>query len=104
MKAVTVRMLCWKTERALHKPLFLWPCQLQEKKKKQEEAFAVFRSNAKKFPDYWTSHVGMARVYSGQGDFDKAVKEIQTALTTAPDSNKGEPAELCEAVAVQRRH
>jgi hypothetical protein len=27
----------------------------------------------------------MARVYSGQGDFDKAVKEIQTALTTVPD-------------------
>ncbi len=30
----------------------------------------------------------MARVYSGQGDFDNAVKEMQTALTTAPDSNK----------------
>jgi hypothetical protein len=27
-------------------------------------------------------------VYSGQGDFDHAVKEMQTALTTAPDSNK----------------
>jgi hypothetical protein len=30
----------------------------------------------------------MARVYSNQGDFDHAVKEVQTALTTAPDSNK----------------
>ena len=27
----------------------------------------------------------MARVYSGQGDFDKAVKEMQTALTGVPD-------------------
>jgi hypothetical protein len=30
----------------------------------------------------------MARVYSGQGDFDNAVKEMQTALISAPDSNK----------------
>jgi tetratricopeptide (TPR) repeat protein len=56
--------------------------------KKSDEAFALFRSNAKKYPDNWTSHVGLARVYSGQGDFDHAVKEMQTALTTAPDSNK----------------
>jgi len=67
--------------------LYFYGRQLQGEKK-QEEAFAIFRSNAKKFPDYWTSHIGMARVYSGQGDFDKAVKEMQTALTTAPDSNK----------------
>ena len=56
--------------------------------KKQDEAFALYRSNAKKYPNEWTSHVGMARVYSGQGDYDNAVKEIKTALTTAPDSNK----------------
>ncbi|HVI07336.1 MAG TPA: DUF2911 domain-containing protein [Candidatus Binatia bacterium] len=67
--------------------LYFYGRQLQGEKK-QEEAFSVYRSNAKKFPDYWTSHLGMARVYSGQGDFDKAVKEVQTALTTAPDSNK----------------
>jgi hypothetical protein len=30
----------------------------------------------------------MARVYSAQGDFDNAVKEIKVALTGAPDSNK----------------
>src|SRR5271155_3738849 len=67
--------------------LYFYGRQLQGEKK-QEEAFAIYRSNAKKFPDYWTSHVGLARVYSGQGDFDNAVKEMQTALTTAPDSNK----------------
>ena len=67
--------------------LYFYGRQLQGEKK-QEEAFAIFRSNAKKFPDYWTSHLGLARVYSGQGDFDNAVKEVQTALTGAPDSNK----------------
>jgi len=64
--------------------LYFYGRQLQGEKK-QEEAFALYRSNAKKFPDYWTSHVGMARVYSSQGDYDKAVKEMQTALTSVPD-------------------
>jgi len=67
--------------------LYFYGRQLQGEKK-PDEAFAVYRENFKRFPDYWTSHVGMARVYSSQGDFDHAVKEIQAALTTAPDSNK----------------
>jgi hypothetical protein len=67
--------------------LYFYARQLQGQKK-QEEAFSIFRANARKFPDYWTSHVGLARVYSGQGDFDHAVKEMQLALTTAPDNNK----------------
>jgi hypothetical protein len=71
-------------EMASAQQLYFYGRQLQSEKK-QEEAFAIFRSNAKKFPDYWTSHVGLARVYSGQGDFDKAVKEIQSALTGVPD-------------------
>jgi hypothetical protein len=67
--------------------LYFYGRQLQGEKK-QEEAFALYKENARKYPDYWTSHVGMARVYSSQGDYDHAVKEIQAALTTAPDSNK----------------
>src|SRR5271165_1283323 len=43
--------------------LYFYGRQLQAEKK-QEEAFVVFRSTSKKFPDYWTSHMGMARVYS----------------------------------------
>jgi Protein of unknown function (DUF2911) len=72
-------------EKASAQQLYFYGRQLQGEKK-QEEAFALYRSNAKKFPDYWTSHVGLARVYSGQGDFDKAVKEIQAALTGVPDN------------------
>jgi hypothetical protein len=71
-------------EKASAQQLYFYGRQLQGEKK-QEEAFAVYRSNAKKFPDYWTSHVGLARVYSGEGDFDKAVKEMQAALAGTPD-------------------
>ena len=71
-------------EKASAQQLYFYGRQLQGEKK-QEEAFAIYRSNAKKYPDYWTSHVGMARVYSGQGDFDNAVKEMQAALNGVPD-------------------
>ncbi|HXM68453.1 MAG TPA: DUF2911 domain-containing protein [Candidatus Acidoferrum sp.] len=74
-------------QKASAQQLYFYGRQLQGEKK-QEEAFALYRSNAKKYPNEWTSHVGMARVYSGQGDYDSAVKEIKTALTSAPDSNK----------------
>jgi hypothetical protein len=67
--------------------LYVYGRQLQNDKK-QDEALVIYRSNAKKFPDYWTSHLGMARVYSAQGDFDNAVKEIKLSLTGAPDANK----------------
>jgi hypothetical protein len=67
--------------------LYFYARQLQNQKK-SDEAFALFRSTAKKFPDYWTSHMGLARVYSAQGDFDSAVKEVKLSLLTAPDSNK----------------
>ena len=43
----------------------------------------------KRYPDNWLSHAGQARVYSGQGNFDQATKEMQLALATAPDQAKG---------------
>ncbi|HUO25834.1 MAG TPA: DUF2911 domain-containing protein [Candidatus Aquilonibacter sp.] len=67
--------------------LYIYGRQLQGDKK-QEEAFALYRSNAKRFPDDWTSHLGLARVYSDQGDFDNAVKEMKTALAGAPEINR----------------
>ncbi|MGZ7053275.1 MAG: DUF2911 domain-containing protein [Candidatus Angelobacter sp.] len=67
--------------------LYFYGRQLQGDKK-QDEALIIFRSTAKKFPDYWTSHMGMARVYSAQGDFENALKEVKLSLTGAPDSNK----------------
>ena len=55
---------------------------------KQAEAFAIFKENAKKNPDQWVVHVGMARMYSAQGDFPNAVKEMNVAVAGAPDGQK----------------
>jgi hypothetical protein len=74
-------------EKANALQLYFYGRQLQGDKK-QDEAFSIFRSNAKKFPNDWTTHLGLARIYSGQGDFDNAVKEIKVALAGAPDANK----------------
>ncbi len=61
--------------------------QLQGEKH-QEEAFAIFRENAKKHPDDWFVHSGLARVYSSEGKFDDAVKEMKLAEAAAPTSQK----------------
>jgi hypothetical protein len=53
-----------------------------------EEAFVVFRENAKKHPDEWFVHSGLARVYCSQGNFDESVKEMKLALAAAPDNQK----------------
>lgn len=58
--------------------------QLQNDKR-QDEAFAVFRTNAQKNPNTWVVHTGLARVYSGSGDFDSAVKEMKLAVAGAAD-------------------
>lgn len=74
-------------EKANALQLYVYARQLQGEKK-QEEALGIYRSNAKKFPNDWTAHLGMARVYSAQGDFDNAVKEVKLSLVGAPDANK----------------
>src|SRR5579864_4077126 len=67
--------------------LYVYGRQLQGEKK-QDEALAIYQSTAKKFPNYWTTHLGLARVYSAKGDFDNAVKEVKLSLNGAPDANK----------------
>jgi hypothetical protein len=56
--------------------------------KNRDAAFDVFKANAKAHPEMWFAHTGMARVYSAQGDFPKAVDEMKIALASAPDPNK----------------
>jgi len=56
--------------------------------KRSDEAYAIFRDNAKKHPDMWFTHTGLARVYSAQGKYDDAAKEMKLALAAAPENQK----------------
>ncbi len=67
--------------------IHLFGRQLQGEKR-SDEAFAIFRDNAKKHPDQWFVHSGLARIYCSQGKFDDAAKEMKVALAGAPDDQK----------------
>jgi tetratricopeptide (TPR) repeat protein len=67
--------------------LHIYGRQLQQQGK-QEEAFAVFRANIKKYPDHWLTHGESARLACAKGDFDTAVKEMKLAAAGATDQNK----------------
>jgi len=56
--------------------------------KRSDEAFAIFRENAKKHPDQWYVHSGLARIYCSQGKYDDAAKEMKLALAGAPENQK----------------
>jgi hypothetical protein len=53
------------------------------------EAFAIFKKNAEKHPDLWFVHTGLARVYSGEGKFEEAAKEMEIAIPGAPQQQQG---------------
>ncbi len=56
---------------------------------KSEQAMEIYRRLSEKWPDHWLSAHGMARGYSALGDYQKAIKYEQNALTKAPSVNKG---------------
>ena len=56
---------------------------LQQKKAK--EALEVFKLNAHKNPNQFTTYMGLARGYSANGDFKNALKNIQLAQPLAPN-------------------
>jgi tetratricopeptide (TPR) repeat protein len=67
--------------------IHLYGRQLQAQNR-QDEAFAIFRDNAKNHPKEWYVHSGLARIYCAQGQFDDAAKEMKVALSSAPDDQK----------------
>jgi len=67
--------------------LHIYARQLQQQKK-QQEAFAIFKKNAATHPDLWFVHTGLARVYSGEGKYQEAVKEMQIAIPGAPEQQR----------------
>jgi tetratricopeptide (TPR) repeat protein len=96
-KATALKALSRKDEAtaAEHKALELasplqrhiYARQLQGEKR-TDEANAIFLDNAKKHPDMWFTHTGLARMYCSQAKFDDAVKEMKLAEAAAPDNQK----------------
>jgi Flp pilus assembly protein TadD len=50
-----------------------------------DTANMIFRKNHEKNPGEWPVDFGMARVYSQEGDFEKALEHARIALTRAPE-------------------
>lgn len=65
---------------------------------KQDQAFDYFREAAKRDPNDWLVHDGLARIYSAHGDFDNAIKEMKLSLEGAPDTQKYYPSDLLKTL------
>lgn len=55
------------------------------KEKNYNEALDVFKTNYEKHPNEFTTNMGLARGYSGTGNYKEALKYAQAALPQAPD-------------------
>ena len=55
--------------------------------KKNKEALEVFKTNFQKYPNQFTTLMGMVRGYSANADYKSALKYAQQALPLAPDTN-----------------
>lgn len=53
--------------------------------KRVNEALDIFKTNAKKNPKQFTTYVGLARGFSGVGDYKNALVNAKAALPLAPD-------------------
>ena len=53
--------------------------------KETDEAVKVYKMNYEKYPNQFTTNVGMGRAYSAKGDYKKALSYMKTALPQAPD-------------------
>lgn len=54
--------------------------------KQAEEALKIFKLNYDKYPNVFTTNVGMGRAYSAIGDYRKALTYMKAALPQAPDT------------------
>ena len=55
---------------------------------KQDEAFAIYRTIAKKYPTNLFAYAGLARIAVGDGNYDEAVKDMKLAKDAAPENAK----------------
>lgn len=53
--------------------------------KQIDEAMNVYKMNYDKYPNQFTTNVGLGRAYSAKGDFKKALSYMKAALPQSPD-------------------
>jgi hypothetical protein len=53
--------------------------------KQVDEAIKVYKANYEKFPNEFTTNVGMGRAYSAMGNYKKALTYMKSALPQAPN-------------------
>ena len=53
--------------------------------KQNQEALKVFKNNYTKYPNVYTTNIGLGRVYSALGDYKKSLGYIKAALPQSPD-------------------
>ncbi|MBA4053194.1 MAG: hypothetical protein C0490_00635 [Marivirga sp.] len=58
--------------------------------KRVDEAFKIFKANIDKYPNEFTTNVGMGRAYSAMGNYKKALTYMKAALPKAPDETNKE--------------
>jgi len=63
--------------------------------KKPKEAFEAFKMNYDKHPGEFTTNMGMARAWSGMGDYKKAMAFLQKAQPQATDQVNKDNIEKC---------
>ncbi len=71
--------------------------------KKPKDALEVFKLNAHKNPNVFTTDVGLARGYSANGDYKNALKYAKLAQPLAPDKmNKDSVAKMIEMLGQEK--
>jgi tetratricopeptide (TPR) repeat protein len=74
-------------EKADAPQMYTYARQLQ-RDHKQDDAFAIYRSLAKRYPKNWITYAGEARLAVGSGNYDEALKQMKLCLANAPDNQK----------------
>jgi hypothetical protein len=76
--------------------VYFYGRQMQTQKQK-EQAIAIYRNVAKRFPQHWLGHMAQARVDVADGDFEGAIREIKAAAAAgAPEQQKANMDNLIE--------
>ncbi len=86
-KDESAKALTTAFERANAQQIYLYARGLQ-RQGDMKRAIEIYPQSAKKDPNHWLTHLGLARVASNAGDYATAAKELKLSIAGAPEANK----------------